>query len=83
LFLARRSETLRRTGRFALGFAGALIVNISSIVHGVKGAKKVNRARGFSLGENIYLNIQPIIIPQNNLLTGEKYGYGMNVCLSF
>ena len=68
-----------------MGIVGSAAVNITSIVHAVKGAQKVNRARGFALGENINLNIQPTIIPQKDLLTGKmKYNtYGINVCVNF
>jgi len=70
-------------GKILIGLFGALTVNIVSIVHAVDGAKKVNTARGYRLGDNTYLKIQPTIIPQNNLLTGVDYAYGMNLSLSF
>jgi len=68
---------------FTIGFIGALIVNISSIVNASQGAKKVNIARGYRLSDNTYLKIQPTMIQQNNLLTGTNYAYGMNFCLNF
>lgn len=70
-------------GKFLVGFTGALAINIISIVQATNGAKKVNTARGYRLGDNTYLKIQPAIIPQNNLLTGVDYAYGMNLSLSF
>ena len=68
---------------FMIGFMGALVVNISSIVHASQGAKKVNIARGYRLSNNTYLKIQPTMIQQNNLLTGNGCAYGMNLCLNF
>ena len=69
--------------QFAVGFIGALTINVWSIVDGVQGAKKVNIARGYRLGNNTYVKIQPTIIPQDNLLTNKEYAYGMNFRLNF
>ena len=76
-------ETSINQEQFAVGFICALVVNISSIVHASKGAKKVNIARGYRLADNTYLKIQPTMIQQNNLLIGKEYAYGMNLCLNF
>jgi TM2 domain-containing membrane protein YozV len=70
--------------KFTIGFIGALVINISSIVNGAQMAKRVNIARGYCLGDNTYLKIQPTIIQQNNLLTTSKeYACGMNFSLNF
>jgi TM2 domain-containing membrane protein YozV len=70
--------------KFTIGFVGALVVTISSIVNGSQMAKRVNIARGYRLGDNTYLKIQPAIIQQNNFLTTNKeYACGMNFCLNF
>jgi hypothetical protein len=70
--------------KFTIGFIGALVINISSIVNGAQVAKRVNIARGYRLGDNTYLKIQPTIIQQNNLLTtGKEYACGMNFSLNF
>lgn len=76
-------ETLNIEGiEFAIGFLGALIVNIGSIVNASQVAKKVNVARGYRLGDNTYLKIQPTMI-QNNLPISKEYAYGMSFCLNF
>jgi len=69
--------------QFAIGFIGALAINVWSIVDGVQGAKKVNIARGYRLGDNKYLKIQPTILQQNHLAKGEKNTFGMSLCLNF
>ena len=53
------------------------------MVHASKIAKRVNVARGYRLGDNTYLKVQPTILQQNNLLTGKDYAYGMNFRLNF
>ena len=68
---------------FTIGFIGALVINVSSIVHASQGAKKVNIARGYRLADNTYLNIKPTIIQQNNLLASKGAAYGMSFCLNF
>ena len=68
---------------FTVGLIGAVVVNISSIIHASQGAKKVNIARGYRLSDNTYLKIQPTMIQQNNLLTNKDYAYGMSLCLNF
>jgi TM2 domain-containing membrane protein YozV len=68
---------------FTVGFIGALVVNISSIVNASKMAKKVNMARGYCLGENTYLKVQPTILQQNNAFASKELAYGMNFCLNF
>ena len=68
---------------FTVGLMGALIVNISSIVNAAQGAKKVNIARGYRLGDNTYLKVQPTMIQHNSLLNNKEYAYGMNFCLTF
>ena len=76
-------DTYIDQSQFTIGFIGALVVNISSIVNASQGAKKVNIARGYRLSDNTYFKIQPAMIQQNNLLTGTNYAYGMNFCLNF
>ena len=68
---------------YTIAFIGALAVNVCSVVNGVRVAKKVNRARGYYLGEDIRLKIQPAILQQHNFLTGKEYAYGMNFSLNF
>jgi len=68
---------------FTIGFLSALVVNIASIVNAAQIAKRVNLARGYQLANNTYLQIQPTIIPQNNLFTNRDYAYGMNFKVNF
>lgn len=68
---------------FTIGFIGAIAVNIASIIHASQGAKKVNIARGYRLAENTFLKVQPTVIPQNMLSSGNTYAYGMNISLNF
>jgi len=75
-------NTTINSSAFTFGFIGALAVNIISIVDAVQGAKKVNIARGYRLGDT-YLKIQPTIIKQNNPLQSKEYAYGMNFSLDF
>ena len=69
---------------FSIGLISALVVNIASIIDAAHGAKKVNIARGYRLGDT-YLKIQPTIIKPNNSLTptNKNYAYGMNISLDF
>jgi len=70
--------------QFTTGLICALIINIGSIVNAAQVANRVNIARGYNLGKNAYLNIQPTRIKQNNLLTtGKDYAYGMSLCVNF
>jgi len=69
--------------RFTIGFVGAIVVNVCSIVNGVKVAKRVNRARNYYFGDNTHFKIQPAIIPEHHPLTGREYAYGMNLSLNF
>jgi hypothetical protein len=66
-----------------LGLLGGLTVNICSIINAAQIAKRVNIARGYQLANNTYLQIQPTIIPQSNLLAGNDYAYGMNFRVAF
>lgn len=66
-----------------IGLMGGLTVNICSIINAAYGAKNVNIARGYQLANNTYLQIQPTIIPQNNLFANRDYAYGMNFRVSF
>ena len=68
---------------FTVAFVGAIIVQVSSIVNGAQVAKRVNRTRGYYLGENTHLQIQPAIIQQQSILKGREYAYGMNFSLNF
>jgi len=69
--------------QFFIGLIGAVVVNVGSIVHASRGAKKVNIARGYRLAGNTYLKIQPTMIQQNNLLASNGYAFGMNFCINF
>ena len=73
----------RNEGVFVAALLGGITINIWSIVNAAQVAKRVNIARGYQLGSNTYLQIQPTIMPQNNLFQPNDYAYGMNVRVSF
>ena len=73
----------RNEGVFVAALLGGITINIWSIVNAAQVAKRVNVARGYELGRNTYLQIQPTLIPQNNLFQPNDYAYGMNVRVSF
>lgn len=73
----------RNEGAFVAALVGGITINIWSIVNAAQVAKRVNVARGYELGRNTYLQIQPTLIPQNNLFQPNDYAYGMNVRVSF
>ena len=73
----------RNEGVFVAALLGGITINIRSIVNAAQVAKRVNIARGYQLGSNTYLQIQPTIMPQNNLFQPNDYAYGMNVRVSF
>jgi len=73
----------RNEGVFVAALVGGLTINIWSIVNAAQVAKRVNVARGYELGRNTYLQIEPTLIPQNNLFQPNDYAYGMNVRVSF
>ena len=66
-------------------FAGALALDIWSIVHAVKGAKRVNAERGYALGNGQYLDVQPTILAAPAYAQNTKYGnaYGVSFGLRF
>ena len=73
----------RNEGAFVAALVGGITINIWSIVNAAQVAKRVNVARGYELGRNTYLQIEPTLIPQNNLFQPNDYAYGMNVRVSF
>lgn len=73
----------RNEGVFVAALLGGITINIWSIVNAAQVAKRVNVARGYELGRNTYLQIEPTLIPQNNLFQPNDYAYGMNVRVSF
>ena len=73
----------RNEGVFVAALVGGITINIWSIVNAAQVAKRVNVARGYELGRNTYLQIEPTLIPQTNLFQPNDYAYGMNVRVSF
>lgn len=66
-----------------LAFIGSLAVNVMSIINAAQIAKRVNITRGYQVANNTYLQIQPTIIPRNNILADKGYAYGMNFKVTF
>ena len=79
--LVRLSTQDQSTATLAL--IGGLTINICSVVNAAQIATKVNIARGYQLANNTYLQIQPTIIPQSNLIANKDYAYGMNFRVTF
>ena len=77
------SSSIENENAFVLGFLGAIAVNIVSVVNAAKVAKKVNIVRGYRLGENTFLKVQPAIIPKSHFTANKEYAYGLNFCLNF
>lgn len=73
----------QKESTFVIALVGGLTINIWSIINAAQVAKRVNVARGYELGRNTYLQIEPTLIPQNNLFQRNDYAYGMNVRVSF
>lgn len=51
---------------FTVGLLCALTIEISSIIQAASTAQKVNIARGYYLGNNAYLNLNPTLIKTND-----------------
>jgi hypothetical protein len=70
---------------FTVGLISALIINVCSIVSASQGAHKVNKARGFELGHNIYLKTEPTLLKIDDFAqqSFNNSAYGMSVSLTF
>jgi hypothetical protein len=68
-----------------VGVICTLVIEICSIVDAASTAKRVNRARGYYLGNNTYLKVSPTIIQNRDvsLLPTKGYSYGMVFNLNF
>lgn len=60
------------------------MINIASIINAATIANRVNKARGYYLGNNTYLNIAPSIIRNEYALNqSDMFDYGLTARLSF
>ena len=73
------------TSQFTIGFLGALATNIWSIVNASQIAKRVNLVRGYQLGNNTFLKVEPVILETNSFAQQSIYNstYGMALRITF
>jgi TM2 domain-containing membrane protein YozV len=69
----------------AVGAGCLLLTYISSMVNAYKIAKRVNIVRGYSLGNNMHLNVNPTMLKTNDvaLQNFNNSAYGLSVQVSF
>ena len=60
------------------------VVYVSSIVHAVIGAERVNMQRGYALGKGRYLNIEPAVLGKPSMAYAKNsYAYGVSIGITF
>ena len=60
-----------------------LAIRVLASINAYKIAGRVNLVRGYQIGENTYINIQPSVTNQNYLLSNNQLAYGVSVKVSF
>lgn len=60
-----------------------LAIRVLATINAYKIAGRVNLVRGYQIGENTYINIQPSVTNQNYLLGNNQLAYGVSVKVSF
>ncbi|MCL2651493.1 MAG: hypothetical protein FWD60_10780 [Candidatus Azobacteroides sp.] len=58
--------TAKDNSTFTIGFVSALVIEILATTDAWATAKNVNRARGYYLGKNAYLNVNPTLLKTND-----------------
>ena len=68
----------------SLSTIAGYVINIASVINAATTANRVNKARGYYLGNNTYLNISPSIIRNEYALNqSDMFDYGLTARLSF
>lgn len=68
----------------SLSTIAGYVINIASIINAATIANRVNKARGYYLGNNTYLNISPSIIRNEYAFNqSDMFDYGLTARLSF